>query len=294
MLVVPAVLAVVSLRALVQRSTSDVKVALLDYLFHMAEEQGHDQSGYMRAIHIGIGHDNYFVVADLTQVQRFRVLFGSECDTKSREDITDFFALEYLMLHRFLYVQNLTSQRQNSLVNTVTTGLRSSACGISLDQEQLALSRILAHAIRQFTRQTTAAQRRLPQHTLTRVTGCDTCLSRQNHFLYDLLCIIRMFLQVVLQCLGYGTRNHAGYFRVTELRLRLTLKLRLCHFHGDNCRQTLTEIVRIDRRVAVFVFQLRLLQHLAVLRVFLHHTRQRSAETGYVRTAFNGVDIVHI
>ena len=248
----------------------------------------------MRAIDIGIGHNNHFVVTYLTQVQCFRILFGSEGDTKSREDITDFFALEYLMLHRFLYVQNLTSQRQNSLVNTVTTGLRGSACGISLDQEQLALSCILAHAIRQFTRQTTAAQRRLPQHTLTRVTGCNTCLSCQDHFLYDLLCVIRMLLQVVLQSLGYGTRNHAGYLRVTELGLRLTFELRLCHFHGDNSRQTLAEIVRIDRRVAVFVFQLRFLQHFAVLRVFLHYTCQRSAETGYVRTAFDRVDVVHI
>ena len=103
-----------------------------------------------------------------------------------------------------------------------------------------------------------------------------------------------MLLEVVLQRLSYCTRNHTGYLGVTEFGLRLSLKLRLCHFDGDDRRQTLTEIVRIDGRVTVFIFQLRLLQHLAVLGIFLHHTGQRSAETGYVRTSLDGVDVVDI
>ena len=103
-----------------------------------------------------------------------------------------------------------------------------------------------------------------------------------------------MLLQVVLQRLSYCTRNHSRYFGVTELGLRLAFKLRFCHFDGDHRRQTLTEIVRIDGRVTVFIFEFRLLQHLAVLGIFLHHTGQRSAETGYVRTTLDGVDVIDI
>ena len=294
LLVVPAVLAVVTLRALIERRASDIEVALLNHLFHMTEEQGHNQSSNMRTIDIGIGHDNHFVVADLGEVERFRVLFGSEGDTERREDVPYLFGLEHLMLHRFLNVEDLTAKRQDSLVYTVTSGLGSTACRVSLDEEELALSCIFRYAISQFTGQTTTGERRLTEDGLTSITGCDTSLRCENDFLHDLLRIIRMLLEVVLQRLSYCRRNHTCYFGVTEFGLRLAFKLRLCHFDRDDRRQTLTEIVRIDGRVTVFIFQFRLLQHLAVLSIFLHHTGQRSAETGYVRTTLDGIDIIDI
>ena len=198
------------------------------------------------------------------------------------------------MLHRFLDVEDLTAERQDSLMHTVTTGLCGTACRVSLHEEKFAFSCIFRYAVCQFTGQTTAGERRFAENGLTCVTSCDTRLSSENDFLYDLLRIIRMLLQVVLQRLSYCTRNHSRYFGVTELGLRLAFELRFCHFDRDHRRQTLTEIVRIDSGVTVFVFQFRLLQHLAVLGIFLHHTRQRSAETGYVRTTLDGVDVIDI
>ena len=260
----------------------------------MAEEERHDQRSDMRTIDIGIGHDDHLVITNLRKVECFRVLFGTEGDTERREDITHLFRLEHLMLHRFLHIQDLTAQRQDSLMHTVTTGLGRTACRISLHEEQLAFFRILAHTIGQLTGQATATQRRLAQHALTGITRRDTSLRSQNHFLYYLLRVVRMLLQVVLQRLSYGTGYHTGHFRVTEFGLRLTLELRLSHLDGDNSRQTFTEIVRIDSRVAVFVFQLGLLQHLALLRIFLHHARQRGTETGHMRTSLDGIDIVDI
>ena len=123
LLVVPAVLLRCALRAQVQRSHSDVEVTLLNHFLHVAEEQRHDQRGDMRTIDIGIRHDDYFVVADLAQVQCLRVVFRAESDAQSGEDVTHLFALEHLVLHRFLHVQDLSAQRQDSLVLTVTTGL---------------------------------------------------------------------------------------------------------------------------------------------------------------------------
>ena len=294
LLVVPAVLAVVTLRALIERRTCDVQVALLDHLFHMTEEEGHNKSRNMRTIDIGIRHDDHFVVTDLGEVERFRILFGSEGDSQRREDVTHLFGLEHLMLHRFLDVEDLTAERQDSLVYTVTSGLSGTACRVSLDEEELALSRVFGYTVRQFTGQTTAGERRLTKNGLTCITGCDTRLSCENDFLYDLLRIIRVLLEVVLQRLSYCTRNHSRYLGVTELGLRLAFELRFCHFDRDHRRQTLTEIVRIDGRVTLFIFEFSLLQHLAVLGIFLHHTGQRSAETGYVRTTLDGIDVIDI
>ena len=148
----------------------------------------------MGTIDIGIGHDDYLMITDLTQVQRLRVLFGSERDTQRGEDITHLFGLEYLMLHRFLHVQDLTAQRQDSLVNTVTTGLRRTSCRVSLHEEELALRCIFRYTVGQLTGQTTTAKRRLTQHALTGITSRDTGLRGENHFLYDAFRILRVLL----------------------------------------------------------------------------------------------------
>ena len=103
-----------------------------------------------------------------------------------------------------------------------------------------------------------------------------------------------MLLKVVRQRLSHCRRHHTCHLRVTQLRLRLPLELWLCHLHGDHCRQALAEVIRVDGGIAVFVFQFGFLQQLAVLGVFLHHARQRSAETCHMRTALYGIDIVHI
>ena len=103
-----------------------------------------------------------------------------------------------------------------------------------------------------------------------------------------------MLLQVVLQRLGYGTRYHTLHLGVTQFGFGLTLKLRLSDLNGDHGRKSLTEVVRIDIGVTLFVFQFSFLQHLAILGVFLHHTRQGCTETGYVGTTLDGVDIVDV
>ena len=294
LLIVPAVLAVVTLGALIKRRTSDIEVSLLDDLFHMTEEQSHNKGRDMGTVDIGIGHDDHFVITDLAEVERFRIFFGSKRDTEGGEDVTYLFGLEHLMLHRFLDVQDLTAKRQDSLVYTVTSGLRRTACRVSLDEEELALSRILGHTVREFTGQTTTAERRFAENGLTCVTGSDTCLRSQDDLLHDLLRIVRMLLQVVLQRLANGRVDHTGYFGVTEFGLGLSLELRFRHFYRDDRRETLAEIVRVDGRVTVFIFEFRLLQHLALLCVFLHDTREGSAEACYVRTTFDGIDVIDV
>ena len=125
----------------------------------MTEEERHDQGSDMRTVDIGIGHDDHFMITNLREVQRFWIFFRTESDTECREDITYLFTLEHFMLHRFLYVEDLTAQRQNSLMHTVTTGLSRTACGITLYEEELALRCIFGHAVRQFTGQTTTGER---------------------------------------------------------------------------------------------------------------------------------------
>ena len=81
LLVVPAVLLDIPFRAEVERCHGDIQVPLLNHLFHVAEEQRHDERSDMRTVHIGIRHDNHLMVTYLAQVQCFRVFLRAEGDT---------------------------------------------------------------------------------------------------------------------------------------------------------------------------------------------------------------------
>ena len=248
----------------------------------------------MCTIDIGIGHDDYFMVTNLAQVERFRVIFCSKSDTESGEDITYFLGLEHFVLHSFLDIQDLTAQWKNSLVNAVTSCFSRTACRITLDEEEFAFGWVLGSTIGEFTGQTTTAERRFAEYTLTGITGSDTCLCSKDNFLDNLLGIIGMLFEVISQGFCNGAGNHTCHFGVTEFGLGLAFELRLCHFDGNNGCQTFTEVVRVDSRVTVLIFEFGFLEQFAILGIFLHHASKCCTETGYVCTTFDGVDVIYV
>ncbi|MNE53514.1 hypothetical protein D3C80_1482460 [compost metagenome] len=78
-------------------------------MLHIAEEERQDQRSDVRTIDIGIRHDDYFMVTQFGQVQRFRIFFCTYCYTKCRVHILDLLIFIDLMFLRFFYVQDLTS-----------------------------------------------------------------------------------------------------------------------------------------------------------------------------------------
>ena len=87
----------------------------------------------MASVHIGIGHDDYLVVTELFHIQSLAVFFRAEADAQSRIDILDFLAFKDLVLHGFLHIQNLASQRQDSLSLAVASLLGGSTGRIPFD-----------------------------------------------------------------------------------------------------------------------------------------------------------------
>ena len=96
-----------------------------------------------------------------------------------------------------------------------------------------------------------------------------------------------MFFQIVSQGFAYGLVYGSAYFVVTQLGFSLTFKLRLSYFYGDNGDQTFTEVFTRN-------FHFRFFQSLAFFGVFLQYAGQCRTESGFVCTAFNGVDVVDI
>ena len=69
----------------------------------------------MAAVHVRVGHQNHFVVAQLAGVEIVLADAGAE----RRDDAANFLVAEHLVVARFFDVQNFALERQDRLVAAV-------------------------------------------------------------------------------------------------------------------------------------------------------------------------------
>ncbi len=93
----------------------------------------------MCTIDVGIGHDYDLVVCQLGEVCFFWVVFGAYGHAHGTEQVCDFLIVEYLVVHGFFYVEDLSSQWQYCLELAVASLLCAAACGVTFDNEQFAV-----------------------------------------------------------------------------------------------------------------------------------------------------------
>src|SRR3546814_3573939 len=77
-----------SLRDLVERRLRDVEMAVLDDLGHLAIEEGQEQRADMRAVDVGVGHDDDLVIAQLVD-REFVADAGAERLDRSEEHTSE-------------------------------------------------------------------------------------------------------------------------------------------------------------------------------------------------------------
>ena len=101
----------------------------------------------MCAVHVGIGHEDDAVIAQLVDVEVILQL-GSE-----REDErTDLFGVKELVHGCLFHVEDLASQRKNRLKFALAPRLGRAAGGVALHQEHFARSRVLVGAVGELSR----------------------------------------------------------------------------------------------------------------------------------------------
>ena len=123
---------------LIKRWGSDVEVATLNDLWHEAIEERHDERVDVRTIDVGIGHDDNLVVTQLVDIGlAIALAINAEAYTNGLDDVHDRLSLEDTVPLNLLDVQNLTTQRQDSLEVTVTALLGRATSGVTLDEEYL-------------------------------------------------------------------------------------------------------------------------------------------------------------
>src|SRR5581483_6946468 len=260
----------------------DVHVAFLDQRAHLAVEERQQQGADVRAVDVGVGHDDDLVVAQLREVE-----VVAEPRAERGDHRANLFVGEHLVDARLLDVEDLPAQRQDRLRVRVSPALGGAARRIALDQEELGLRGVGRLAVDQLPGQTAALEHVLAARE---VAGFLRRFSRARglHALVDDRAPeLRVLLEEEVEPFADERVDDRPDLRVAQLRLRLAFELRLLELHRDDRGEPFHAVVGRQVRVVV-------LEHPALARVVVHLPRHGGAEAGEVHAAFDGVDVVRV
>ena len=264
----------------IQRRLRDVHVAALDQLLHVAEEEREQQGADVRAVHVGVGHQDDLAVAQLGGIE----IVLADAGAQRRDHGANFFVAEHLVVARLLHVQDLALERQDGLEAPVAALLGGAAGAFALDQVHLAAVRLALLAVGQLARQSTAIERAFAARE---VAGLARRLARAGGFdrlVDDLARDRRVLLEEAAQPLVDERLHDAGDVGI-ELALGLSFELRLRQLDADHRHQSFADVVAGEVLFHV-------LEQPELLAGIVDGARQRGTEAGEVRAAVNRVDVV--
>ena len=148
MRVVAGVAALFARHEPIERRLGEEQVPGAHDLGHLLEEERHQQRRDMRAVHIGVGHDDDTVVA-----QRARVAVLARPAAQCQRQVGNFAVGADLVGGRARNVQDLAADRQDRLRFAVARLLGAAARAIAFDDEQFSLALAFAAAIGELARQ---------------------------------------------------------------------------------------------------------------------------------------------
>ena len=151
----------------VERRLRDVDVAALDELRHVAEEEGEQQGADVRAVDVGVGHQDDLAVAELGEVE---VVFA-DAAAERRDHGADFFVAEHLVVAGFFDVEDLALERQDGLEAAIAALLGGAAGGLALDQVELAAVGVALGAVGELAGQAAAVERALAAGEVAGLAG---------------------------------------------------------------------------------------------------------------------------
>src|SRR5579862_6153141 len=265
---------------LVERRNGDVHVPAVEQLAHVAIEEGQHERADVRAVDIGVRHDDHTVVAQAAQVE-----LVADAGSDGGDHRLDLAVGKDLVDAVLLAVDDLSAQRQDRLIGAVAALLRGPAGGVALDDEELCRLRIANGAVGELARQRHAVERRLATRQLARLArrlARTSCRDRLRDYLAG---VRRVLLEELGELRVHGRLDEAGDLRVSELALRLTLELRVLQLDGDDGGEAFAHVLALEVLLLV-------LQQTLVARVLVQRARQGGAEPLHVGAALDRVDVV--
>src|SRR5690606_30263645 len=175
-----------------------------------------------------------------------------------------------------LDVEHLAAQRQDRLVAPVAPLLGRAARGVTLDDEELRLGRILLLAVGELAGQAHAVQQPLATSHVARLARRLARAGGIDDLADDDLRVVRLLEEELLDAGGDDLLDGRAHFGRDQLVLRLRGELGLGNLHRQHGRQALAHVVAGRR-------DLRLLPELVLLDVLVDdpgHRRAQAREMG--------------
>ena len=258
-------------------------MAVVDQLRHEAVQESEQQRVDVASVHIGIGHEDDLVVAELRDVEVVAVALRKSA-AKGVDHGLDLGVRKDLVHGSLLHVQDLAADGKDGLVHAVPGRLRRAAGRISLDDEDLALRGILGLAVRKLS-VGVEGKLRLREHVgpglLLGAADLRGFLGAADDGLDGFDVAVKEMGQLV-------AADHEHRFRCVragELGLGLALEDGVRMLDRHHRRHAVAGIRAGKIRVLV-------LQDSEVAGVGVHQLRETGLEAGQVRAALRRVNIV--
>jgi hypothetical protein len=169
-------------------------------------------------------------------------------------------------------------QRQDRLELAVAALLGGAACGVTLDEEQLAQRRVLLLAVGELAGQAHAVQHALAARHFAGLARGFAGAGGFDDLAADDLGVVRRFQQEVGQRLADELFHGQAHFGGDQLVLGLRAELRLGHLHGQHAGQAFAHVVAGG-------LDLGLLGDLVFFDVLVDDAGHRRAQAGQVGAA---------
>ena len=204
---------------------------------------------------------------------------------KCNDQRADVVAPQDLVDARLLHVEQLAAQREDCLEAAIASLLCGTTGRLALHNVELRLCRIALLAVGKFSWQCTPFKRAFAQHKVARLARRFATTRRIQRLSNHLFTVARVLFKELQESSVDRRLHNPLHFGGAELRLCLAFKLRVHEFYGDDGGQPFAHILTSE--VWVVVFDRAILSAPVVERA-----GERCAESGHVRSAINGVDVV--
>ena len=230
-LLVARIIGLAALAEAVERRHGEKQMAVRNQLRHLAIEEREQQRGDVRAIHIGVGHDDDALVA-----QRIVAVARAGAATKRLHQIGEFRDSAQLAGGGARDVQDLAAQREDGLGGAVARLLGGAAGGIAFDEKNLRAARRIARAIGELAGQAQFACRGFagdfallpPFQPIVRLI--DDEIQQPVGFL-------RVLRQPMIEMIAHDVFDQPRGVRRGQLLFRLALEFRLADEDRTACRR---------------------------------------------------------
>ncbi len=263
----------------IQRRHSGIDIAVFNQGTHIAEEEGQQQRSDMGTVHVRIGHNDHFMVAQLLDVE-----LVTDTGTQGHDQGVQLIVAIDFIGPGLLHVQHLTPHGQNRLEPGISA-LDGRACsGVTLDDVDFTEAGVPLVAVLQLVRHLTGFQTGLTADGFSGLSGGFTSPVGHHGLFQDGLGSGRMLLEIGGQLIRHHLIYQSADIGIAELGLGLALELGIGELDGDDGGDALPAVLAGNLVIA--------LDDAILNAVIIQHTGKGRLEARFVHTAFGGINLV--